>query len=77
MGPLLLASLCDRFFKGHERLYSIYVHALPSAILHWWVSAILIFYRREIPSEAHVRERNMVSYKYELRIFWMNTSSKV
>lgn len=28
-GPLPLAPLWERFFRGHEGLYSIYVHALP------------------------------------------------
>jgi hypothetical protein len=30
VGPLPLAPLWERFFKGHEDRYSIYVHALPS-----------------------------------------------
>ena len=29
-GPLPLASLWEKFFKGHEGFYSIYVHANPS-----------------------------------------------
>ncbi|XVF84793.1 hypothetical protein PTKIN_Ptkin17bG0067600 [Pterospermum kingtungense] len=29
-GPVLLAPLWDKFFKGHEGMYSIYVHSNPS-----------------------------------------------
>lgn len=29
VGPLPLAPLWEKFFKGHEELYSIYVHSLP------------------------------------------------
>jgi hypothetical protein len=29
-GPLPLAPLWERFFRGHEGRYSVYVHALPS-----------------------------------------------
>lgn len=29
-GPVFLAPLWERFFKGHERFYSIYVHSNPS-----------------------------------------------
>ncbi|KAK8608390.1 hypothetical protein V6N13_023814 [Hibiscus sabdariffa] len=48
-GPLPLAPLWDRFFKGHEGLYSIYVHALPSYTGGYPPSSV--FYRREIPSQ--------------------------
>jgi hypothetical protein len=30
VGPLPLAPLWEKFFRGHQELYSIYVHALPS-----------------------------------------------
>ncbi|XP_038999851.1 glycosyltransferase BC10-like isoform X2 [Hibiscus syriacus] len=48
-GPLPLAPLWDRFFKGHEGLYSIYVHALPSYTGGYPPSSV--FYRRQIPSQ--------------------------
>ncbi|KAI4324768.1 hypothetical protein MLD38_030224 [Melastoma candidum] len=49
-GPLPFAPLWERFFKGHEGLYSIYIHALP-----WYNSdfpARSVFHRRQIPSQA-------------------------
>ncbi|KAK8524861.1 hypothetical protein V6N13_015859 [Hibiscus sabdariffa] len=48
-GPLPLAPLWDRFFKGHEELYSIYVHALPSYTGGYPPSSV--FYGRQIPSQ--------------------------
>lgn len=48
-GPLPLAPLWDRFFKGHEGQYSIYVHALPSYVAGYPPSSA--FYRRQIPSK--------------------------
>ncbi|XP_072990588.1 glycosyltransferase BC10-like [Typha latifolia] len=48
-GPLPFAPLWDRFFKGHEGLYSVYVHALPDYNLN--VSKSSAFYGRLIPSE--------------------------
>ncbi|XP_077249703.1 glycosyltransferase BC10-like [Tasmannia lanceolata] len=47
-GPLPLSPLWDRFFHGHEGLYSIYVHALPGYKLN--VSNTSAFYDRQIPS---------------------------
>ncbi|XVF74457.1 hypothetical protein PTKIN_Ptkin13bG0111800 [Pterospermum kingtungense] len=48
-GPLPLAPLWDRFFKGHEGKYSIYVHALPSYNAGYPPTSV--FYRRQIPSQ--------------------------
>ncbi|XVF25081.1 hypothetical protein REPUB_Repub13aG0183100 [Reevesia pubescens] len=48
-GPLPLAPLWDRFFKGHEGQYSIYVHALPSYVTGYPPSSA--FHRRQIPSQ--------------------------
>ncbi|XVE51992.1 hypothetical protein DITRI_Ditri02bG0084300 [Diplodiscus trichospermus] len=48
-GPLPLAPLWDRFFKGHEGQYSIYVHALPSYKAGYPPSSA--FYNRQIPSQ--------------------------
>ncbi|KAG0465951.1 hypothetical protein HPP92_020115 [Vanilla planifolia] len=48
-GPLPFAPLWDRFFKGHEGLYSIYVHSLPNYNLN--VSENSVFNGRQIPSE--------------------------
>lgn len=48
-GPLPLAPLWDRFFKGHQGKYSIYVHALPSYNTGYPPSSV--FYRRQVPSQ--------------------------
>ncbi|XLR70336.1 hypothetical protein S83_021008 [Arachis hypogaea] len=49
-GPLPLAPLWERFFKGNERLYSIYVHSLPSFQPQFSHSSV--FYNRQIPSKV-------------------------
>ncbi|KAG2728886.1 hypothetical protein I3760_01G224500 [Carya illinoinensis] len=47
-GQLPMAPLWERFFKGNEDLYSIYVHSLPSYNASFTPS---VFYRRQIPSQ--------------------------
>ncbi|KAF5743209.1 hypothetical protein HS088_TW09G01274 [Tripterygium wilfordii] len=49
-GPLPLAPLWERFFKGHEGKYSVYLHTLPSfqAKFPSWS----VFHRRQIPSQV-------------------------
>ncbi|GFZ08492.1 core-2/I-branching beta-1,6-N-acetylglucosaminyltransferase family protein [Actinidia rufa] len=49
-GPLPLAPIWERFFKGHEGLYSIYIHSLPSFQVDFPSSSV--FYRRRIPSQV-------------------------
>ncbi|KAI3687373.1 hypothetical protein L1987_81068 [Smallanthus sonchifolius] len=49
-GPLPLAPLWERFFKGHESLYSVYIHSLPSYEAEF--SSKSVFYGRQIPSQA-------------------------
>ncbi|KAM1118730.1 hypothetical protein ACFX2I_043010 [Malus domestica] len=49
-GPLPLAPLWERFLKGHEGLYSVYVHSLPSFQPHFNPSSV--FYGRHIPSQV-------------------------
>ncbi|GFP88046.1 hypothetical protein PHJA_000948300 [Phtheirospermum japonicum] len=49
-GPLPLAPLWERFFKGHDGLYSIYVHSLPSFKPDFPSSSV--FYKRQIPSQV-------------------------
>ncbi|KAJ8755839.1 hypothetical protein K2173_024384 [Erythroxylum novogranatense] len=56
-GPLPLAPLWERFFKGHEGLYSIYVHTTPSYESNFTSSSV--FYKRQIPSQ--VAEWGMMS----------------
>ncbi|KAM5550482.1 glycosyltransferase BC10 [Rosa sericea] len=49
-GPLPLAPLWDKFFKGHKGLYSIYVHAHPS--FNESQPQTSVFYGRRIHSQA-------------------------
>lgn len=49
-GSLPLAPLWERYFKGHEGLYSIYVHSLPN--YHDNFPASSVFYKRQIPSQV-------------------------
>ncbi|XP_040997441.1 glycosyltransferase BC10-like [Juglans microcarpa x Juglans regia] len=49
-GPLPLAPIWERFLKGHEGFYSIYVHSLPSFQANFPPSSV--FYRRQIPSQV-------------------------
>lgn len=49
-GPLPMLPLWERFFKGHEQYFSIYIHAQPGFRLN--VSEKSPFFRREIPSEV-------------------------
>uniref|UniRef100_A0A7C9EWW1 Uncharacterized protein n=1 Tax=Opuntia streptacantha TaxID=393608 RepID=A0A7C9EWW1_OPUST len=48
-GPLPLAPLWERFFKGHEGRYSIYIHSLPSYNEEF--PSTSVFYRRHVPSQ--------------------------
>ncbi|GAB2210809.1 hypothetical protein Droror1_Dr00016093 [Drosera rotundifolia] len=48
-GPLPLSPLWEMFFKGHQGLYSIYVHAHPS--YNESVRVDSVFYGRHIPSQ--------------------------
>lgn len=49
-GPLPLSPLWDKFLEGHEGLYSIYVHSLPSYHAHFPPTSV--FYQRQIPSKV-------------------------
>ncbi|XP_011095814.1 uncharacterized protein LOC105175076 isoform X2 [Sesamum indicum] len=49
-GPLPLAPLWERFFKGNEGRYSIYIHSLPSFEADFPSSSV--FYKRQIPSQV-------------------------
>ncbi|KAK4393607.1 Glycosyltransferase BC10 [Sesamum angolense] len=48
-GPLPLSPFWDRFFKGHEGMYSVYVHSHPS--YNDSVPPVSAFYGRRIPSQ--------------------------
>ncbi|GAV65864.1 Branch domain-containing protein [Cephalotus follicularis] len=49
-GPVLLAPLWDKFFKGHKGKYSIYVHTSPS--YNGTEPKSSVFYGRRIPSKT-------------------------
>lgn len=49
-GPLPLAPLWARFFKGHEGCYSIYIHSLPAYNEEFAPSSV--FDKRHIPSQV-------------------------
>lgn len=49
-GPLAMAPLWEKFFKGHEGLYSIYVHTDPS--FDEPLTEDSVFYGRRIPSKV-------------------------
>ncbi|CAI0441444.1 unnamed protein product [Linum tenue] len=49
-GPLPLAPLWERFFSGHQGLYSIYLHSLPTFEAKFPPSSV--FYRRQVPSKV-------------------------
>ncbi|CAI6008116.1 unnamed protein product [Closterium sp. NIES-65] len=48
-GPMPLSRLWERYLRGHERRYSIYVHAAPG--FQYPLDSSPVFYAREIPSE--------------------------
>ncbi|GAV80277.1 Branch domain-containing protein [Cephalotus follicularis] len=49
-GPLPLAPLWQKFFDGHEGLYSIYIHSSPSYVASFPPTSV--FYNRHIPSQV-------------------------
>lgn len=49
-GPLPLAPLWERFFRGHEGRYSIYLHTMPAYRANFTTDSV--FYRRQIPSKV-------------------------
>ncbi|KAJ0631256.1 putative glycosyl transferase, family 14 [Helianthus annuus] len=48
-GPIPLAPLWERFFKGHKSLFTIYIHSLPSYEPRF--PSTSVFYNRQIPSQ--------------------------
>lgn len=51
-GPLPLLKLWERFFAGHEKLFTIYVHSLPGYKLE--VNVTSPFFGRQIKSEVRI-----------------------
>ncbi|XP_047313308.1 glycosyltransferase BC10-like [Impatiens glandulifera] len=50
IGSLPMAPLWERFFNGHHKLYSIYIHSSPSYQHNFNSSSV--FYKRKIPSQT-------------------------
>ncbi|KAE9588229.1 hypothetical protein Lal_00002754 [Lupinus albus] len=64
-GPVLLAPLWERFFKGNKGLFSIYVHSQPS--FNGTVPQSSIFHGRRIPSkEVRWGENSMIEAERRL-----------
>ncbi|XP_047177229.1 glycosyltransferase BC10-like [Vigna umbellata] len=64
-GPVMLAPLWERFFKGNEGLYSIYVHSHPS--FNETVPPSSVFHGRNIPSkEVRWGENSMIEAERRL-----------
>lgn len=51
-GRLPLAPLWEMFFKGHEGLFSIYIHTSPD--FNYEPPPSSVFYKRRIPSQVQV-----------------------
>lgn len=49
-GPLPMIPLWERFFRGHDKYFSVYVHTPRDFVLN--VSRDSPFYRRQIPSKV-------------------------
>ncbi|XP_061357571.1 glycosyltransferase BC10-like [Gastrolobium bilobum] len=64
-GPVLLAPLWERFFKGNEGLYSVYVHYPPS--FNETVPESSVFHGRGVPSkEVKWGENSMIEAERRL-----------
>ena len=55
-GPLPLAPLWEKFLKGHEGLYSVYIHSMPTFEAKFPPSSV--FHRRQIPSQVCARVKH-------------------
>jgi Core-2/I-Branching enzyme len=64
VGPLPFAPLWEMFFKGHEGLYSIYVHAPPFYIAN--ISPDSVFYQRFIPSKVLLQVQVLIIVHFTL-----------
>lgn len=50
VGPLPLAAVWEKFFFGHEDLFSVYVHAHPSYVPD--IPEVSVFFGRHVPSQV-------------------------
>ncbi|EHA8589744.1 glycosyltransferase BC10 [Cocos nucifera] len=64
-GPLPLMPLWDRFFKGHEGFFTVYVHTYPGYTLE--VPETSFFYDRQIPSEKDVYFTDFIQDRTNIR----------
>lgn len=76
-GPLPLAPVWERFLKGHESRYSVYVHPTPSYQAHFPPSSV--FYKRQIPSQVcifrtyvYIYETSFVDAKLDRKLPMFN-----
>lgn len=76
-GPLPLSLLWEKFFEGHEGLYSIYVHPHPSYNDSWPRSSV--FFGRRIPSQVSFFQNhcnfNMKSLTQWITVWKFSSSS--
>ncbi|KAJ9554121.1 hypothetical protein OSB04_018166 [Centaurea solstitialis] len=50
-GPVLLSPLWERFFKGHDGLFNIYVHSSDPSSANWTEPKQSVFHGRRVPSK--------------------------
>lgn len=65
-GPVLMAPLWEKFFKGHQGLYSIYVHSSPSYNESYPESPV--FHGRRIPSKVSM-SHNVFRFDFTYALF--------
>lgn len=62
-GPLPLSPLWEKFFRGNEGYYSIYVHTMPSYRANF--SSSSVFYQKQVPSQvSHHYLPSFVHFQY-------------
>lgn len=66
-GPLPLAPFWEKFFEGHQHLFSIYIHAHPSYNQSFPETSV--FYGRTIPSQVISTVQLYITYIIHL-IWW-------
>jgi hypothetical protein len=72
-GPLPLAPLWELFFKGHEGLYTIYVHPNPS--FNGTVPENSVFHGRRIPSKVSKYHSGILSSVFFFFLIYVNYMS--
>lgn len=72
-GAVALAPLWDMFFKGHQGLYSIYVHSDPS--FNGTVPKNSVFHGRNIPSKVSIHLIRWYVYVYDEHVYFSSSVS--